>query len=673
LREFSSTIEQLDVGFDGTVEIHNSSITGENLFQWDSHDQWGPDNQFQNESIIAFIRDGDIWLFDPMSGDQEVLTSGIEFEAIEWSPDGTTLIGVSSEETSSIYKPVYHVDIASKSYTHLGGLCSQIHFYEQEIWAPDGQKVVTCSREGSRHWVNAVNLQGDVLVQAEVFIISSWFWSEDSESIYYFTREPGFMRLHMNGRLEVIVSFEYFPYVVSSFYSPVLKTVLAWGYMSEGWGNLYYFSLDGEYGLIEDMGNPTGDWSLDGLKFIFQKDNTFWPPKTNPSPLYMLDYSQNINGVMTPMLVDGGLNPRWAPDGSSIAYSTWKGGLSLVDTSNGNLQLLLPNATDEQLKEVEEMGGAFWGYFATEDFEPIWSYDGRQLLFTHQQGFYLFDLDTGEPQWIEDATWPEWRPTKVSAPSVPEEPATQCGTWVWEMLSRIDKEDQRIGVDFISHGDLPECRISFELTNETAKQFAGLTTGGYTFELKAATGTSEYEWIGIVDPDDPAKAFLIPSLEVELHSLPLDPSSSALIELQGEYTLNSIKVDLGLFLLRSILSLSPPGPGCLISEEHLFFSVIRASIILNTSLELAMDGNFEQAKEEFLQIHEEFFEAVANGLEDAGVSCAADIIRSFWKTPGAIIKVGYLYTGWIGVYLYDYLFKYQGVPVRIMFQYQPPQ
>lgn len=91
--------------------------------------------------------------------------------------------------------------------------------------------------------------------------------------------------------------------------------------------------------------------------------------------------------------------PAWSPDGTTIAFSSGRGEIYLVDRDGGSLRLLVPSDN--------ECG----------NLDPAWSPDGERLVFARDcadGGLFVVSISGGQPEQLTaDATdmEPTWSPT----------------------------------------------------------------------------------------------------------------------------------------------------------------------------------------------------------------------------------------------------------------------
>jgi len=249
-----------------------------------------------------------------------------------------------------------------------------------------------------------------------------------------------------------------------------------------------------------------------------------------------------------------------------------------------------------------------------------------------------------------------------------QQSVANCGNW--EVDESVQGEDYRIKTTIITDISGSDCHGAFQLSNETdVRNIFGIdiNSGGYTLEVIPYPLNANVEWVPAGDPD--GKNYILPPLEIEIHSTPLDMGSSAVITLQGDMTFNSFAIDLSLFFLRLGMALIP-GSGCIINEEQLMFTALRTSDILTTTAKLTLRGDIFGAREELLQVIDKFYEKAGETLKSIGVECGIDLFASLVKKPAAAAKIIIAWWTWVPVVITDYA-KYKGHPAVVSLVYSP--
>ena len=242
----------------------------------------------------------------------------------------------------------------------------------------------------------------------------------------------------------------------------------------------------------------------------------------------------------------------------------------------------------------------------------------------------------------------------VSSSPLPIHAQSPCLTW----HIGVNAQDSRVNATLINAGSGADCRGSVRFANGTGLPLIG---GGYTLELQAHNiQNANLQWIPMAD--------LLPSLDIQLHALPIVVSAPAQVLIHGKMTLRSWIWDASLFLLRTALALEPIGVSCWIPEEQLVYSAVRVSSIVGATTSLAADGDWIGARQEFSQVADEFYTRAGEVLKDAGVGCAFDVLKKKAKTPVIIARISLAFLTWMPVAIFDY-FYYQGRPVELELEY----
>lgn len=236
---------------------------------------------------------------------------------------------------------------------------------------------------------------------------------------------------------------------------------------------------------------------------------------------------------------------------------------------------------------------------------------------------------------------------------------SNCGEWRIESSSLPN--DQRLSVELARQVTDNDCAGLFTLSNQTST----IIGGGYAVELKAASNNADIQYLPKGD------AILIPGLDVDAKTIPLNSSQVASIVIRGEVTAGTILlIDLPLFVLRATLEAVDVPTGCLISYDQINLIALRAGPILENAGRLALQNKLIESKEEFSRVITEFYEKSGDVALDLGIGCFSDYLKSIIKKPYVIFKISLEYTLWIGKFFYDYI-KYSGTPPFISISYIP--
>lgn len=214
-------------------------------------------------------------------------------------------------------------------------------------------------------------------------------------------------------------------------------------------------------------------------------------------------------------------------------------------------------------------------------------------------------------------------------------PTDECGIWKWD--GPREEKDLRIKTTLIVGSSGSDCHGAFRLQNDTGVW----GFGGYSLGLRSRSENANVVWRP--PPSEGAESVLLtPLIDVELHSIPLDRTSDAWVFVMGDMTLYTVAVDTSIFLLKTALALAPPGFECFIPEEQILLTGIRVSNILTTVTELALRGDFEGARREFLQIAEHYYEVSAGVIFELGFDCGAKLLKQAARLAIAKIIMAYL-------------------------------
>jgi hypothetical protein len=178
-------------------------------------------------------------------------------------------------------------------------------------------------------------------------------------------------------------------------------------------------------------------------------------------------------------------------------------------------------------------------------------------------------------------------------------------------------------------------------------------------------------WVTLLAPTESIEStFLLPSLDREMHTFPLDRYSAAQVTVSGEMTLASITVDLALQALGTAVDLIPGG-SCLIPEEQLAYTAASFAYILAPAARLIWEGDLDGAWEELQQLLPQFLERCGGVLKGVVSDCVSEGLEKLLGNPFVIAKLAGECIIWSAKAIWDY-FDYQGRPVYATLVYEIP-
>ncbi len=399
-------------------------------------------------------------------------------------------------------------------------------------------------------------------------------------------------------------------------------------------GDIYVAELD--TGLVtrltNDHHNLFADWSPDGAQIAF------WSYRGDEtSGIYILNADGTGERLVVP--TEGATSyASWSPNGSEIAFWVSQEGLLIANIGGATLT---------------RVPGIDWSSWASTRIG--WSMDGTSITLSNSEGVWVKELDSGDMRKIANGSRPAWQPQPqaITSPS--------CGTWDGSA------SDERIQLTRISESAGDECRGAFTFSNET--EWWG-DWGAYTLELEVRRADNANAlWVTLLAPAESIEStYLLPSLDRELHTSPIDEYSSAQVSVGGEMTLASITVDLALQALGTAIDLIPGG-SCLIPEEQLAYAAASFAYILAPAARLVWEGDLDGAWEELQQLLPQFLDQCAGALREVTSDCVAEGLKTLLGKPFAIAKLAGECIIWSSKAIYDY-FDYQGRPAYATMVYE---
>ncbi len=340
--------------------------------------------------------------------------------------------------------------------------------------------------------------------------------------------------------------------------------------------------------------------------------------------------------------------PSWSPDGSRIAFITGRDDHAPAhceaDHCKGEIYVM--NADGSGVTRLTDN--------AAYDGHTRWSPDGSSIAFVSDRDanseIYVMNADgSGQTNLTNNPAY-DWGPSWG-----PNESGPVCGAWDGTT------SDQRIRLTRISEASGDDCHGAFLFSNGTG--IWGL--GGYTLELKIQRSeNASAVWMTLAEESPP----LLPSLDLELHTFPVDRYSKAQISVEGSMTLGSVTGDTALFLLKTALAFVPTR-ACVVPDEQLAYAAVRVSHILAPVAQLALEGDLIGAKQELQQLLPEFFSRSSAALKEIGFDCGAEFLKNIIGQPAVIARLGVAYMTWVPMAIMDY-FKYQGRPAYASLAYE---
>lgn len=373
--------------------------------------------QVQNDDSqsIAYIgRDGFVWLVNSDGSNRKQLTSDGGYEELVWAPDGQNL-ALTKGLDDSYRRPLYIQDMTGNTAKKIS---DGVYAF---AWNARGNRIAYISDQIYVHDVKNSLMEKTIPMVGGITGTSADYWDSSTakifwhlsgdDLIYYSARTNGIRQVSINTLTDTFLfvpseNDEIGKIIRQLAYAPLTGYFFGWDHSSQAYGIPLLITPTGELITLEGAGEndtfgiPTiAEWSSDGRYVTYNNvdylGGQVFIVEVNPYDL------ETTNAI--------GLNPRWSPDNKSIAFTTEKGGLSLLDVGNQSVTDLLPKVSDSYLTEscgIDACGG----YFATAANQPRWSPDGNSILLPFKVGFFIYNLDSKKSRFVDSGLSPQWQP-----------------------------------------------------------------------------------------------------------------------------------------------------------------------------------------------------------------------------------------------------------------------
>lgn len=360
-----------------------------------SQPNWSPDGQ---TLVFQSYRDGvfNLWTIRPDGGGLRKLTEGpYDHREPRWSPDGRSI--AFSSDVSGSYG-IYVYDVTSGTIAVVANSAEEEY---EPTWSPDGTRLAFVTANTRIDVVTLRSGARSVLVQVtKPEVVHQPTFTPAGDDVVYQLLKSGTSSL-MLGTTTLVADEEVFPFQVS------------WS------GNQFYYTAGGgirrrtvggapsrvDFVLAIEVSTPRyrkrrRDFESQQAQVVRGIGSPVLSPDGRRVAYRALNdiYLLTIGGSATPLTGDSywKSDPSWSPDGTSLAYSTDRGGTLDIWVRN------LATGTDRQITDLADRAAV----------SGTWSPNSREIAFLDQDGaVWTVDVATGDVQRVFTATFEPGRPT----------------------------------------------------------------------------------------------------------------------------------------------------------------------------------------------------------------------------------------------------------------------